>query len=107
MSNDDGDYGVFFSKLSLKNTPSVGGDVFFLNVAVTVLAAFMVTVQGFVVPEHPPPLQPAKVESLAAFAVNFTVLPWLNVSPVVAPLMLPVPVPSVCKVMAKVAVWKL
>ena len=42
-----------------------------LNVAVTIFAAFMVTVQ-VPVPEQPSPLQPAKVDGEVALAVSVT-----------------------------------
>lgn len=45
-----------------------------LNVAVTVSAAFTVTVQG-AVPEHPWPLQPANTEFAPAVAVSVTSVP--------------------------------
>ena len=44
------------------------------KVAVTVVAALRVTVQ-VPVPEHPPPLQPVKVESAAGVAVSVTAVP--------------------------------
>ncbi len=44
------------------------------KVAVTVRFSFMVTVQ-LPVPEHPPPLQPAKIEPEAADAVSVTSVP--------------------------------
>jgi len=47
-----------------------------LKVAVTLFAAFMVTVH-VPVPEHPPPDHPAKVEPDAAVAVNMTLAPSL------------------------------
>ena len=47
-----------------------------LKVAVTDVAAFMVTKQ-VPVPEHPPPLQPAKVEPPAWAAVSVTDVPEL------------------------------
>jgi len=47
-----------------------------LKVAVTVVAAFMVTVQ-LPVPEQPPPLQPEKVEPPAGLAVRVTAVPLL------------------------------
>lgn len=45
-----------------------------LNVAVTVFAASIVTVH-VPVPEHPPPLQPAKVEPDDTLAYNVTGIP--------------------------------
>lgn len=47
-----------------------------VNVAVTVVAAFTVTVHG-AVPVHPPPLQPVKVEPVAGVAVSVTDAPAL------------------------------
>ena len=47
-----------------------------LKVAVTDVAAFMVT-EHVPVPEHPPPLQPAKVEPPAGAAVSVTDVPLL------------------------------
>ena len=44
------------------------------KVPVTVVVADMVTVQE-PVPEHPPPLQPVKVESVAGVAVSVTAVP--------------------------------
>ena len=45
-----------------------------LNVAVTVVADLIITVQ-VLVPEHPPPDQPAKVEVAVAAAVRMTEVP--------------------------------
>jgi len=45
-----------------------------LKVAVVVLAAFMVTVQ-VLVPVHPPPDQPVKVDPAAGAAVRVTAVP--------------------------------
>jgi len=59
-----------------------------LNVAVTDLAAFIVTVQ-VPVPEHPPPLQPANTEPLAALAVRVTEVPLLNDAEQVLPQLIP------------------
>jgi len=47
-----------------------------LNVAVTTVVAFMVTVHG-PVPEQPPPLQPVKVDPPAGAAVSVTTVPLL------------------------------
>jgi len=47
-----------------------------VKVAVTVVAAFNVTLQA-PVPEQPPPLQPVKVEAPAGDAVSVTVVPLL------------------------------
>ena len=44
------------------------------NVAVTVVAAVTVTVQG-PEPVHPPPLQPLKVDPVAGVAVRVTTVP--------------------------------
>jgi len=46
------------------------------KVAVTVVEAFMVTMQE-PVPEQPPPLQPVKVDPPAAAAVKVTTVPRL------------------------------
>lgn len=71
-----------------------------LNVAVTVVAAFIVTVHD-PVPEHPLPLQPAKVEPEDALADNVTEVPWLYDPVHVLPLQdnpvadtVPLPVPD-------------
>jgi hypothetical protein len=72
-----------------------------LNVAVTVVSAFTVTVHT-AVPPQPPPLHPENVESEAAAAVRVTLVPATIVSeqslPHVIPLgvlvTVPVPVPS-------------
>jgi hypothetical protein len=45
-----------------------------VKVAVTVIAEFIVTVQG-PVPVQPPPLQPVKVDPLAGLAVRVTAVP--------------------------------
>ena len=47
-----------------------------MNVAVTVVAAFMVTVH-VPVPVQPPPVHPANVEPDAALAVSVTLVPVL------------------------------
>ena len=54
----------------------VGVGVGELKDAVTVTDAFNVTEQ-VPVPEHPPPLQPAKVLPAAGVAVNVTTVPLL------------------------------
>jgi len=59
-----------------------------LKVAVTVLAASIVRAQ-VLVPEHPPPDQPAKVESAAAVAVKVTEVPELYVSVQSVPQLMP------------------
>src|SRR5262245_50940954 len=56
--------------------------------AVTVVSAVRVTVQ-FPVPEHPPPLQPAKVEPMAGEAVSVTAVPLSNVAEHVEPQLIP------------------
>jgi hypothetical protein len=59
-----------------------------LKVAVTDVAAFMVTAH-VPVPEQPPPLQPAKVEPPAGAAVSVTTVPLLYVAEQVAPQLIP------------------
>jgi len=59
-----------------------------LKVAVTVVAAETVTVQA-PVPEHPPPLQPVKVEPAAAVAVRVTAVPLVKLAEQVAPQVMP------------------
>jgi hypothetical protein len=69
------------------------------NVAVTVVAAFSVTVQ-VPVPEQPPPLQPEKVEPAAGVAVKVTAVPLAYAAMHVAPqeipagLLVTVPIPE-------------
>src|SRR5436309_2706383 len=58
------------------------------KVAVTVVAALRVTVQA-PVPEHPPPLQPVKVEPAAGVAVNVTAVPLVKLAEHVAPQVIP------------------
>src|SRR5947208_11103229 len=50
---------------------TVRGKLCNVNVAVTVVAAVMVTTHG-PVPEHPPPLQPVNVETGAGVGVQIT-----------------------------------
>src|SRR5437773_6450261 len=79
------------------------------KVAVTVCAAFTVTVQ-VAVPEQPPPLQPAKVEPATGAAVKVTEVPLANAAAQVAPhatpagalVTLPVPAPALLTVSVKV-----
>ncbi|GIX32855.1 MAG: hypothetical protein KatS3mg125_0811 [Lysobacterales bacterium] len=59
-----------------------------LNVAVTVWLVLIVTEQE-PVPEHPPPLHPAKVEPESGVAVNVTVEPWLKLAEQVEPQLIP------------------
>src|SRR5438093_79088 len=61
------------------------------KVAVTEVAALIVTVQG-PVPEQPPPLQPVKVEPAAGVAVRVRAVPLVTV---------PLPVPVLVTVRAK------
>jgi hypothetical protein len=73
-----------------------------VNVAVTVWAEFIVTVQVVPVPEQPPPDQPVKVDPEAGDSVSVTEAPcvyWaLQVGPQFMPPVLlvtvPVPVPA-------------
>ena len=59
-----------------------------LKVAVTVFAAFMVTVQVVVVPVHAP-VQPSKAEPAAGAAVNVTLAFWLKLAVQVVPQLMP------------------
>ncbi len=80
-----------------------------MNVAVTVVAAESVTLQG-PVPVHPPPLQPVKVEPAAALAVSVTAVPLVKLAAQVAPqsmpagelVTVPLPVPAGVTVRVKV-----
>src|SRR5438552_3293046 len=58
------------------------------KVAVTVVAALRVTVQG-PLPEQPPPLQPLKVEPAAGVAVSVTAVPLVKLAEQVAPQVIP------------------
>jgi hypothetical protein len=60
-----------------------------VNVAVTAVSAFMVTLQ-VPVPEHPPPLHPAKSESEFLDAVRVTEVPVLKPAEHVEPQLIPV-----------------
>src|SRR5438034_679532 len=79
-----------------------------LKVAVTVVAAETVTTQ-VPVPEHPPPLQPLKVEPVAGLAVSVTAVPLVKLAEQVAPQVIPagelvtvpLPVPALLTVSAK------
>src|SRR5207247_4372930 len=58
------------------------------KVAVTVVAAMRVTVQ-VPVPEHPPPLQPVKVEPAAGVALRVITVPLAKLAVHVAPQLIP------------------
>jgi hypothetical protein len=79
-------------------------------VTVTVLAALSVTVH-VPVPEHPPPLQPVKVEPAAGVAVKVTAVPLAYAAAHVAPqeipagLLVTVPVPAPALLTVNVKVW--
>src|SRR5207247_9299048 len=72
-----------------------------VKVAVTVVAAETVTTH-VPVPEHPPPVQPVKVEPAAGVAVSVTAVPLVKLAEHVAPqvipagalVTLPLPVPA-------------
>ena len=80
-----------------------------MKVAVTEVAAFIVTEQ-VPVPEQPPPLQPVKVDPAAGMAVNVTAVPLGKAAEQVAPqerpagvlVTVPVPAPAVPTVSEKV-----
>lgn len=83
-----------------------------MNVAVTDVAAFIVTVQ-VPVPEHPPPDQPANTDAPdVGAAVSVTTVAWRKLAEQVAPQLMPagelvtvpVPVPAFETVRAKVGV---
>jgi hypothetical protein len=88
---------------------AVGDNV---NVAVTLVAAFMVTVQS-PVPEQPPPDQPEKEEPAAGEAFSVTIAPCANAALQVVPQLMPageevtVPVPllALLTVKTKEADW--
>src|SRR5437667_5568961 len=79
------------------------------KVAVTVVAAESVIMHE-PVPEHPPPLQPVKVEPAAGVAVSVTTVPLAKLAVHVAPQVIPtgelvtvpLPVPALLTVSAKV-----
>ena len=70
-----------------------------MKVAVTEVAAFIVT-EHVAVPEQPPPLQPVKVDPAAGVAVKVTTVPFPNEAEQVAPqempagLLVTVPLPA-------------
>src|SRR5438132_4744088 len=74
--------------------PAVGvmmeaaGGVMSVNVAVTVVAALRVTMQG-PVPAQPPPVQPVKEEPAAGAAVRVTAVPLGKLAAQVAPQVIP------------------
>ncbi len=67
---------------------TVRANVCRVKVAVTVVAAESVTTQA-PVPEHPPPLQPLKIEPAAGAAVSVTVVPLVKLAEQVAPQVIP------------------
>src|SRR5207249_2801682 len=81
-----------------------------VKVAVTVVAAETVTVQ-VPVPEHPPAVQPVKVEPAAGVAVNVTAVPLVKLAEQVTPQLIPagalvtVPLPVPAGVTVRVKVW--
>jgi hypothetical protein len=70
-----------------------------VKVAVTAVSAFSVTVQ-VEVPLHPPPLQPAKIESPVATGVSVTMVPLTKEleqdrpQNIPKPVTVPLPVPA-------------
>ena len=80
-----------------------------MKVAVTVVAAETVTTHD-PVPEHPPPLQPLKVEPAAGVAVSVTAVPLGKLAEQVAPQVIPtgelvtVPLPVAAGVTVRVKV---
>jgi len=80
------------------------------NVAVTVVAALMVTTHA-PVPEHPAPLQPVKVDPPPGAAVRVTTVPLLYEAEQVAPQLIPagldvtVPLPVPPLLMARMKLW--
>src|SRR5439155_25284011 len=80
-----------------------------VKVAVTVVAPETVTTH-VPVPEHPPPLQPVKVEPAAGVAVSVTAVPLVKLAEQVTPQVIPagvlvtvpIPVPALVTVRAKV-----
>jgi hypothetical protein len=76
---------------------TVSARVIAVNVAVTLALAVMVTTHK-PVPEHPLPLQPAKVEVRPGVAVSVTTVPWVNVLPGGVFEVVPEPFPAVATV---------
>jgi len=74
--------------LPLPDLATVKPNVGCVKVAVTDVAALTVTVQ-VPVPAQPPPLQPMKVEPVAAAALNVTDVPFVNAAEHVAPQLMP------------------
>src|SRR5881628_3481596 len=67
---------------------TVSAKVGSVKVTVTVVAAETVTVQ-VPVPEHPPPLQPVKIEPAAGVAVSVTAVPLVKLAEQIAPQVIP------------------
>src|SRR2546426_805216 len=82
-----------------------------VKVAVTVVAAFSVTVQAPLL-EQPPPVQPVKVEPAAGVAVSVTAVPAVKLAEQVAPQVIPagepgtVPLPVPAGVTVRVKGWR-
>src|SRR5439155_7548681 len=74
-------------------------------------AAERVTVQ-VPVPEHPPPVQPVKVEPAVGVAVNVTAVPLVKLAEQVAPQLIPagelvtVPLPAPAGATVRVKLWR-
>ena len=82
-----------------------------MKVAVTVVLAVSVTEQE-PVPEHPPPLQPVKVEPVAGAAVRVTAVPLGKLAEQLVPQLIPagelvtVPLPGPAVATVRAKVWR-
>src|SRR5262249_48784624 len=96
---------VCWNRMSALPSPLKSRFTAIVKVAVTFRACVMLTMQ-LLVPLHPSPFQPVKVEPLAAVAVSVTLCPWvkgtLQVLPQLTPagleVTVPLPVPALLTV---------